>query len=159
MTITAEEFALMTIEQFGQGVARVIADGRIGRPVAARLHAFLSADHGELAQRAADALDLASLWLGDKPVRVEARGSIAEGQFALLAEYANGQNALVVTHLLRDGEPHVDFSVFGTHGTMEHDGDSGDAAAAVVARRARPANDPLLKAIHKTLEEKTAVAV
>lgn len=103
-------------------VSKAVESGRIGRAVAVRLFACLSADHGQLVPTTAAALDLANRWLGGKLVRFDVRGAVDSGHLTVLAEFANGETALVGATQWMDGPPKLEFLIVGTMGTMHYDG-------------------------------------
>jgi hypothetical protein len=152
------EDTLITLDELNEFVRKTLSENRIGRPVALRLHAYLSADHGELIPRAADLLDITTTWFGSDLIRLDARGSVADGQITVLAEFALGQTALVVHHLLRDGPPRVDFFLFGTLGMVEHEALAGAMQEPVVSARNRPRPDRLSELLGRSLEHGSPVA-
>jgi hypothetical protein len=113
---------MLALASIGEDVSKAIAAGRIGRAVAVRLFASLSADHGQLLAATAAALELADRWLAGKLVRIDVRGTVAAGHLTVLAEFADGQTALVGTAQLTSGPPRLEFLIVGTTGTIQYDG-------------------------------------
>ena len=142
----------MTLQELSETVSDAIGDRRIGRPVAVRLYAYLSPDHGELLRGTADALALADRWLPGELVRLEARGSVELGHVTVLAEFSGGETALVSGACLHDGPPRIDFLILGTQGSVRHEGLPNAASDPLVLGEDRLAADSLRADLQKALE-------
>jgi predicted dehydrogenase len=112
------EAALKTVDS-------ALKTGQIGTPVAVRIVAHVTADHGEIERLLARALDAAAGWLGSKPQSVTALGSVAGGQISTLMQMADGQTALISAGSSGIGSPLWEIVVFGNHGILSWEGDDG----------------------------------
>jgi hypothetical protein len=109
------------LEWLEQTVRDRIRSGAIGRPVFARLHLELTADHGLLLPYAAAGLDMVTQWLGSSVHRVYAQGGVRQGFISLLVEYGRGQTAFVDAAVNAAGEGEARLLLVGQHGTLRFD--------------------------------------
>ena len=103
-------------------VGAALRSGRIGTPVAVRIVAHQSADHGSLERAAAAALAAATRWLDSPLERLTALGDVRSGQISVLAQYAGGQTALVSAGSRGVGQPVVEILVTGNRGVLSWEG-------------------------------------
>ena len=92
----------------------------IGQPVFARLCLELTADHGRLAGLAKSGLETVGRWMASGVRSVHEAGGARQGFVSLLAEFANGQTALVSAESAHQ-EPSVQVLIVGRHGTLRWD--------------------------------------
>jgi predicted dehydrogenase len=94
--------------------------GAVGRVVFIRAHLALSADHGLLVPLASGGLDLAERWIKTPVRRVYAQGGVRSGFVSLLAEFEQGQTALVTAEAA-GAEASALLLVTGQRGTLRFD--------------------------------------
>ena len=75
-----------------QAVAEALRTGQIGTPVAARVVAALTADHGRIERQLARILEACAEWLGSRPDQLTAFGGVEVGQVSVLARFETGFN-------------------------------------------------------------------
>jgi hypothetical protein len=109
------------LEWLEQTVHDRIRSGSIGRPVFARLHLELSADHGLLMPYAAAGLEVVTQWLGSSVDRVYARGGVRQGFISLMVEFGQGQTAFVDAAVNAAGEGEARLLLVGQRGTLRLD--------------------------------------
>ena len=63
-----------------QAVAEALRTGQIGTPVAIRVVAALTADHGRIERQLARILEACADWLGSRPDQLTALGGVEVGQ-------------------------------------------------------------------------------
>ncbi len=105
-----------------QTIGQALKTGQIGTPVAVRIVAHLSADHGTVERLSASALEAASTWLQSQPTELTASGSAERGQVSTLARFAGGQTALVSAGSSGVGSPLLEILVFGNRGVLSWEG-------------------------------------
>lgn len=116
---------MLPLDSASEVVARALATGHIGTPVAVRIVAHLTADHGQVEPLAAQALDAAMSWLDAEPHLLTARGGARAGQITILARCAGGQTALVSAGSCGIGAPLLEIVVTGNRGTLAWEGGAG----------------------------------
>jgi len=104
-------------------VQKALATGQIGTPVGVRIVEHSSADHGQIESTSARALSAAISWLGGKPTRLTAGGSVRDGQITTLALLDGGQTAVVSAGACGVGLPLRCILVWGSHGILCWEGD------------------------------------
>jgi len=133
-------------------VARAVAAGRVGTPVALRAFLYLSEDHGRLMETVGAVLAAAGGWFSSPARRLYALGGAAHGEITVLAEFAGGQTALISAGLLRGPAPLANILVIGNKGTLRFEGPA-------VPEPAPPAVRRLLSAVERSLASGAAVEV
>lgn len=103
-----------------KSVEEKLAADSIGRPVFVRLVLALTTDHGLLDQGLQRAVAMADRWLGSKSQRMERMGGAREGYVSALAEYHDGQTALLAAEVFRT-EPEARVLIVGQRGTLRFD--------------------------------------
>ena len=135
-------------------VAAAVRTGRIGQLVAVRAFFQLSADHGHLLGIAAEGVRRASAWFDAPPRAVYAVGGPTLGQVCVLADFRDGQTALLTAATrIADGPPTADVLVIGNHGTLHWDA-AANAPADLPAYDAEQLSDggrKLIAAIERSL--------
>ncbi|MFV1967242.1 MAG: Gfo/Idh/MocA family protein [Pirellulaceae bacterium] len=94
-----------------------------GQPVAVRIVAHISADHGRVEPLAAEVLAHATAWLGGESDRLTASGSVESGQITTLARIEGGQTALVSAGTCGVGRPLLAIEVWGNQGFLSWEDD------------------------------------
>lgn len=141
----------MTFGAMGEWAGRAIAQGRIGRPVAVRLHAFVSPDHGQLVPSTAEALAMVAKWFEADLVLLEARGAVESGHIVALAQFEAGQTALVSGTCLFEGPSRLDFILLGSQGSVRHEGLADAASEPLVFRGNELADEALVGRLRNLL--------
>ena len=136
-----------------QTVAEALKTGQIGTPVAARVVAALTADHGRLERQLARFLEACADWLGSRPDQLTAFGGVESGQVSALARFEAGATALVAVSVTGVGRTLLEVTVWGNRGILSWDGacstplaTAGDAdpgLSEMAARLLRRARDSL----------------
>ena len=104
-------------------VARAIATEQIGTPVATRVVAHLSADHGTLVRFAARAIEISVDWLSAEPDQLTAFGGVDRGQISALISCPSGRSSLVSVGTCGLDRPLLEIVVWGTHGILTWEGE------------------------------------
>ncbi|HUG90850.1 MAG TPA: hypothetical protein VML55_08460 [Planctomycetaceae bacterium] len=131
----------MTLDDLARALDGAVAAGRIGTPVALRVHAVLPAGGDLVAALAALMRRLAEPLFGP-PGRLTARRDADERQLHALASYPSGPTVLVTLAATRSRDPSLELLVVGNHGVIRLEGGecfaglppSADAGAAEVER-------------------------
>jgi predicted dehydrogenase len=105
-----------------QTVAEALKAGQIGTPVAARVVAALTADHGRIERQLARLLEACAGWLGSRPDQLTAFGGAESGQGSVLARFATGATALAAASVTGVGRPLLEITVWGNRGILSWDG-------------------------------------
>ena len=113
---------MKSLESASQAFRSAIRTGRIGTPVAARIVAHLTADHGQIERLAARTLESAAGWFGIRSGQLAARGSVKTGQLTALVRFAEGQTALVSAGSSGIGAPVLEMTLFGNRGVLSWEG-------------------------------------
>jgi len=138
-------------------VAKALATGRIGTPVAVRLALNLSVDHGHLERTAAWGLDVAAGWLNSRPQSLAAAGSVESGQIALLASMTGGQSALITVGSPGVGPSRIQAQIIGNRGQLSWEpGETQDIGQAAELD-AGGSSGSLLEQIRESLRRGSAV--
>ncbi len=98
-----------------------LSAGAVGRVVFIRAHLALSADHGLLVPVAAGGLELAERWVKSPMRRVYAQGGVKPGFVSLLAEFEQGQTALISAEAAPAAEASALLLVTGQRGSLRFD--------------------------------------
>jgi hypothetical protein len=115
-----------------ESLAAKLAEKPIGETVALRGDFELTSDHGLLSPSTASAVAMAARWFDAGPLKVYAQGGPDQSYVSVLATFAGGQTALLVSGLLRDGAaPSARLLVIGNHGTMNFQDRPGNDTLAV----------------------------
>src|SRR5919107_1434523 len=101
-----------------QAVAEALRTGQIGTPVAARVVAGLTADHGRIERQLARILEACAEWLGGRPDQLTAFGGVEVGQVSALARFETGATALVAVGATGTGRPLLEVTVWGNRGIL-----------------------------------------
>src|SRR3954452_6854012 len=109
-------------EVVAQTVAEALLTGQIGTPVAARVVAALTADHGRIERQLARILEACADWLGSRPDQLTAFGDVGAGQVSALARFEAGSTALVAVSVTGVGRPLLEVTVWGNRGILSWDG-------------------------------------
>jgi predicted dehydrogenase len=102
-------------------VATALQTGQIGIPVALRVVADLTTDHGLIERQLARILEIGAQWLGSSPDQITAFGGIARGQVSALARFEIGSTALVSVAASTLGHPLLNITVWGNRGILSWD--------------------------------------
>ena len=141
-------------------ILSALRTNRIGTPVAARLIVHTTQDHGKIESLASAALDAAAQWFGGRPRLLFAQGGAAAGQITAALQWDAGQMALVSAGACGTGAPLLEALVFGNHGILSWEPDSGLMLKSTVndSQQAQLA-DGGLDHLRAGLESRQAVAV
>ena len=150
---------MLTLAQLAQQVADAVAQRRIGRPVALRMHAYLVSQPDQFLAVLAEVLELASNWFEGRLGRVDVRTPSAGGHATVLAEFTAGETALVSCHRLVEGTPRLDVLLIGSQGTLQLDGETNAGQMPLSGPGPRPEPDPLLACLQQSLEQQAPVRV
>jgi predicted dehydrogenase len=112
-----------------QTIAEALHTGPIGTPVAARVVAAATADHGRLERRLARLLGACAGWLGNRPDQLAAFGAVESGLVSALARFETGATALVTVSTAAVGRPLLEITVWGNRGILSWDGAGSPAVA------------------------------
>jgi len=131
-----------------QTVQEALATGRIGTPVAVRVIAHLTSDHGRVERLAARVLESVAGWLGgDAPRRLTALGSVETGQISTLVQLDGGQSALISAGSCSMGPPLLEITVWGNRGVL-----AWEDADRVAAADEETDDDPLSESARQWLD-------
>ncbi|MBC8873856.1 MAG: Gfo/Idh/MocA family oxidoreductase [Planctomycetes bacterium] len=111
--------------------------GQIGTPVAVRIVAHLEATGATSVSLSESAVQMASRWLNDQPMRVVSAISASGRHETKLVLFANGKTALLSTGICEPNAAALQISVFGNHGIASWQGESGQTPMAIVATSSR----------------------
>ena len=137
----------MNLEQLRLALQQALATGRVGQPVAVRLHLRAGTDTATTEQLLACLLPVVSDVFGDTPQRVLARSGADSGQLNLLLEYELGATALVTVVALGDASPCLHVILVGNHGVIRLEGGEDFGLASPV-----PDGHRLLQRVQQSLE-------
>ena len=138
-----------------QTVQNALATKQIGAPLAVRIVAHQSADHGTLERLAAVGLETAAGWLRSQPDRLMVSGSVERGQLSTLARFAGGQTALVSAGSCGVGRPLLEVVVIGSSGILSWEADDSPTSGDEPGRREEKLSEQaewLLRHIRESLE-------
>ncbi len=128
------------------------AGKQIGTPVAARIVAHLTADHGHTVPAAIAALEATLIWFDDEAAWVKASGDAAAGQVTLLLKTIKGRTAIISAGTSGVGRPLVEAILFGTRGmasceTSDAIITSSDDASVEISARGRVLLDAMQQSL------------
>jgi predicted dehydrogenase len=152
---------MSTLHAASQAVLQAIHDRRIGSVLSVRLVAHTIADHGQIHDSLAEALDATCQWLDASPSRLSARGAAEAGQISALLQFPAGQTALVSVGTRGNVAPTLEVVVVGAEGILAWEPDDAacwekaQADPPTVSERGRE----LLHAVEASLQSGRAVAV
>jgi len=129
-------------------VDSALRQDRIGTPVSVRVIAQATVDHGRIEPLLVRAIVTAGDWLGAKPTRLLARGSIESGELSVQLAYEGGQAALVSAGSPGMAAPFVDVLIAGNRGVLSWESDRG---APIVSASAGASGDAELSPTAKQL--------
>jgi len=144
------------LETASRTVVEALKTGRIGTPVATRVVACASADHGHLEGAAAQAMAASARWLDAEPDRLTAAGGAEGGQISALLSYSSGQSSLVSVGSCGLGRPLLEIVVWGTRGILSWEACTGRSAAGEDESRAAKS---LVNALRASLKSGQTVRV
>lgn len=128
----------------------------VGDPVAVRVHARLTSDHGLLIPTLAATVRIVSRWFGQDSPKLYAQGGVEQSHVNVLATFAGGQTALVGSELIRESatshtnQTEVKILLVGNHGTMEFADSPGEDTLPVDLALS---NDSQAQAIARAIEQ------
>jgi predicted dehydrogenase len=114
-----------------QTVAEALRVGQIGTPVAARVVAALTADHGTIERQLARILEVCADCLRSQLDQLTAFGGVPTGQVSALAQFEGGATALAAVSVMGVGRPLLEVTVWGSRGILSWDGACSTALATV----------------------------
>jgi hypothetical protein len=128
-------------------IAAQLARDPIGRPVFLRASLQLTADHGLLAPILAAQLETAARWMATPVRRLYAQGGERQGFLSVLAEFDDGQTALISSELTHGGEASADLLLLGQRGSFRFQ----DQPEPLQLREPPAANQALAAALARSL--------
>jgi len=106
----------MSIQAASQSVLAALRSKRIGTPVSVRIVDCGASEVEQLEPRLAEAMEMASRWLGAEVRRLAALGDMESGQLSVLMEFRQGQTALVSVGTRGHSRPLLEVTVVGSRG-------------------------------------------
>ena len=112
----------MNFDELRSALKCALETGRIGQPVAVRLHLRVGTGRATPEQLLVGLAPVVADVFGDSHQRVLARSNADFGQVSLLLEYDSGATALTTVVALGDAAPCLQVILIGNHGVMRLEG-------------------------------------
>jgi len=148
----------MSISGASDAVLAAVRAKRIGTPVSVRIVDHTASEVDQLEPLLARALEAASRWLDADVRRLAALGDFPSGQVSVLAEFRQGQTALVSVGTRGHSRPLLEVVVVGNRGVLSWEPGQRPALEAEPAGPGpSQAAGQLLDAVRRSLESKSPV--